>query len=163
VDLTASRPRLLRPGGLAVELIEAVLGTQLDIHTETRAGPQMAPGLMPRHYAPRTPLVMLLGEPARARARLQHEVELAVASGQRVGVLLLEEDRSLFDSAIDVAHLGRWDDPEASAVLLFDALRTLDRARLDVLFARQLADDRSGIGRALADRLRRAAVRVIYA
>jgi hypothetical protein len=44
---------------------------------------------------------------------------------------------------------------------LFEALRSLDRSGLDVLFARELADPSLGLGRALADRLRRAAHRIL--
>jgi hypothetical protein len=57
--------------------------------------------------------------------------------------------------------VGAWSEPVASATRLFDALRRLDRRELDVLFARELADPATGLGRALADRLRRASQRVI--
>jgi threonylcarbamoyl-AMP synthase-like protein len=57
--------------------------------------------------------------------------------------------------------VGTWTDPACSAARLFDALRALDRSGLDALFARDLADPEAGLGRALADRLRRAARRVL--
>ena len=113
------------------------------------------------HYAPRTPLVLIAGEPGPARARLMREVAASLARGERVGVLLLEDDRHLLGASVKAARMGSWNDAQASAVRLFDALRELDRADLDVLFSRELADPRSGLGRALADRLRRAASRVV--
>jgi L-threonylcarbamoyladenylate synthase len=161
VDVSGTHPRLLRPGGLAVEEIEAVLGTPLMLGFEPQAGPRLAPGLMPMHYAPRTPLVLIAGEPGPARARLKREVAASLARGERVGVLLLEDDRHLLGASVKTARMGSWADAESSAVRLFDALRELDRAGLDVLFSRELADSRSGLGRALADRLRRAASRVV--
>ena len=95
VDVSRVPPRLLRPGGLAAEAIEAVLGERLvRLSPAYTAGPQTAPGLMPVHYSPRTPLTLVIGAQAAAQARLRTEVEAAVVAGQRVGVLALEEDVS---------------------------------------------------------------------
>lgn len=157
VDLSGERPRLLRPGGVPSEAIEEVLGVLL-LPPPTRShGPQAAPGLLDVHYAPRTPLTLIYGPPGPARQRLLEEVQRARASGRAVGALLAEEDRGLLPTAVHVALLGHWDDPEASANQLFAALRALDRAGLDVLYARDLAEPARGLGRALHDRLRRAA------
>jgi L-threonylcarbamoyladenylate synthase len=159
VDLTTSPPRLLRPGGLPAEAIEAVLGVALAASGPTRGGPQAAPGMLAVHYAPRTALTLITG--ARARERLTHEVAAALARGQRVGVLALEEDTRALPPGIHAEIVGTWDTPERSANHLYDGLRALDGSGADVLFARELADPRVGLGRALADRLRRAARRVL--
>jgi L-threonylcarbamoyladenylate synthase len=157
VDLSGEQPRLLRPGGLAAEEVEAALGVPL-LPPTPAARPQ-APGMLPAHYAPRTPLVLVTGSAQQACARLFAEVAHALASGQRVGALLLQDDPDAAGAAVE--RLGTYADPRGSAVRLFDALRSLDGQGLDVLFARELADPTSGLGRALADRLRRAASRVI--
>jgi L-threonylcarbamoyladenylate synthase len=161
VDVSGVRPRLLRPGGVPAEDIEAVLGEVLLPPPRAAAGPQAAPGLMLTHYAPRTPLVLVVGEPSAARARLRLEVEEALRKGQKVGVLLLEEDADLLPPGVVTELVGAWSDPTASAGRLFEAIRSLDEQRLDVLFARDLADLSIGLGRAIADRLRRAARRVV--
>jgi L-threonylcarbamoyladenylate synthase len=168
VDLASARPRLLRPGGVPAEAIEALLGTRLDgppAPAQSTPGPQRAPGLLPVHYAPRTPLVLITGPPAAARLRLRAELEQARALGQRPGVLLLDDDADLLAERPEtaVARVGRWSEPATSASMLFEALRALDRAGLDVLLSRDLADPQVGLGRALADRLRRAAQRVVHA
>jgi hypothetical protein len=118
---------------------------------------------MPVHYSPRTPLTLVVGSPTAARARLGYEVDNAVANGKRVGVLLLEEDRQLLPPGVHVESVGSWSKPAATATRLFSALRSLDASNLDQLFARQVADPSVGLGRALADRLRRAARLVIEA
>jgi L-threonylcarbamoyladenylate synthase len=159
VDLTTSPPRLLRPGGLAAEAIEAVLGVSLAASGPIHAGPQAAPGMLAVHYAPRTPLTLITG--TCARERLVHAVSTALAQGQRVGVLTLEEDASALPEDVRVELVGTWATPERSAARLYEALRSLDRSGMDVLFARDLADPDVGLGRALADRLRRAAHRVL--
>jgi hypothetical protein len=74
---------------------------------------------------------------------------------------LLDEDADLLPADVRVERVGAWADPASSAAGLFAALRALDRAGLDLLVARQLADPTRGLGRALADRLRRAAQQVV--
>ena len=157
VDVSGPRPRLLRPGGVAAEDVEAVLGVALLGPPPPIDGPQLAPGLLPAHYAPRTPLILVVGDAARLRT----EVELALAAGQRVGVVLLTEDRSFMPPDVRVEVVGTWSDPAQSATRLFEAIRSLDAAGLDVMLVRELAEPSSGLGRALDDRLRRAARRVI--
>ena len=159
VDVACMPPRLLRPGGLAAEEIEDVLGVRLLPAGPAHLGPQAAPGMLPAHYSPRTPLTLIVGP--SARERLISEAASAVEHGQRVGVLALEEDVTSLPTAARVEVVGAWSDPTTSATRLFDAVRALDAAHLDVLFARELADPTLGLGRALADRLRRAARRVI--
>jgi hypothetical protein len=74
------------------------------------------------------------------------------------------EDLSAANMAgVVVAVLGSWEDPAHSARQLFAAVRALDAAGLDVILARELADPTHGLGRALADRLRRAAAHIIEA
>ncbi len=51
LDLSGGTPTILRPGMISVELIESVLGVQVDAGESRRS-----PGNYPRHYSPRTPL-----------------------------------------------------------------------------------------------------------
>jgi L-threonylcarbamoyladenylate synthase len=162
VDLSTVPPRLLRPGGVAAEEIEAALGLRLSTPALT-SGPQPAPGLLAVHYSPRTPLTLIRGEPHAARERLIQEVAAALSSGQRVGVIALAEDAPSLPTEAYVEVVGAWSDSARSAGRLFEAMRELDAQHLDVLFARELSDPHAGLGRALADRLRRASGRVLDA
>ncbi len=155
VDVTSNPPRLLRPGGLPAERIEAVLGQRLELPVR-HAGPQEAPGMLDVHYAPRTPLTLVRGPHI-----LLEEVQNALREGRRVGVIALEDDLASIPSGVHVETVGSWSTPEVSATRLFDALRRLDRLGLDVLFVRELANPQEGLGRALADRLRRASQRIV--
>lgn len=161
VALTDARPRLLRAGGVAAEAIEDVLGERLHLPADVGAGPQVAPGMLPSHYAPRTPLLLVNGSPRAARERLMHEAAAALAAGRRVGVVALDEDREHLPAGVVVEEVGAFGDEPRLASRLYDVLRRLDARGLDVLLVRPLADPRRGLGRALADRLRRAAQRVI--
>jgi L-threonylcarbamoyladenylate synthase len=60
VDLTATPPRVLRPGMIGVESLLAVTGELENAERTTRdAQPVRSPGLLPRHYAPRARLLIL--------------------------------------------------------------------------------------------------------
>jgi L-threonylcarbamoyladenylate synthase len=52
ISLTGERPRILRPGIISQHEIEAVIGL-----VETGAGAE-SPGQHPRHYSPRTPIIL---------------------------------------------------------------------------------------------------------
>lgn len=161
IDLSTSPPRLLRPGGVAAEDIEVVLGQRLGAPAAAVSGPQRSPGLLPAHYSPRTPLTLIRGDPSAAKHRLISEVATALADGQRVGVIGLAEDAAQFPNGTRVEVVGYWNDPAGSAARLFSAIRALDSDHLDVLYVRELAEPSIGLGRALADRLRRASRRVL--
>jgi len=143
VDVSDGRPVLLRPGAISHEALEAVVGAVL---TPAQAAPVLShrsPGTRYRHYAPRARLVLAApGEPAQT-ARLWQQ------SGERVGTI---SRRPLpFDAVAAVVASS----VEEYAAGLFAALRELDAAGCTVIVAE--AVDEEGLGRAVMDRLRRAA------
>jgi L-threonylcarbamoyladenylate synthase len=157
VDLTDHSPRVLRPGGVPLEALEAVLGSSLATRgapIDTR-GAMPSPGLLERHYSPRVPLTVYEGESTHVIAAMTAAAAAAERAGNRVGLLLLDGD------PVVAAHgkarrLGPATDPEAVAANLYAALRELDGAGVDLILAHGIADTR-GLGAALRDRLRRAA------
>jgi L-threonylcarbamoyladenylate synthase len=141
------RGSLLRPGGLPLEAIESVIG-HLDMPSDDEARSR-SPGRAGSHYAPRPPLVLAPPhDPVRA------------ARGERLG-LLASSDRAAASArelggpfaAVEV--LSPTGDPVEAAARLFDALHALDAAGVDRIVAQPVAE--SGLGRAVMDRLRRAA------
>lgn len=54
VDCSVDPPQILRPGGIAVEDIDALLGGRLG----DASGPVRAPGMLTSHYAPDAPVVL---------------------------------------------------------------------------------------------------------
>jgi L-threonylcarbamoyladenylate synthase len=123
----------LRPGGISVEAIEAVLGRPLDGVSDVRA-----PGGLRSHYAPR----------ARVLAVDARELEAVVRA--QIGRVVVLGDR-------DVSGVARIDlpsDPNRAAPMLYGALREVDEQGFDVAVVALPAP--VGLGRAIADRLRRA-------
>lgn len=158
VDLTHRPPRLLRPGGVSVEALWAVLPDLVVVErfgTETQAAE--SPGQFLRHYAPRTPLTAVDGVAEEALPALLRLARRAAEAGQKVGVLGFDEDAAkLGDKAITTTlSLGSEHDLGVAAARLYDGLRALDAAGLDLLLVRLPGS--TGLGLALRDRLTRAA------
>ena len=82
-----------RPGGITLEqLREVVPEVQLQVGLESGDAPQVAPGQLLRHYAPKAPLTLYEGEPEAVVARMAADTRTAVAAGAVVGLLAPEED-----------------------------------------------------------------------
>jgi L-threonylcarbamoyladenylate synthase len=61
VDLSGERATLLRPGVIGVAAIEKAIGEPVVVATHTTEGPR-APGMKYRHYAPSTPIVLVIAD-----------------------------------------------------------------------------------------------------
>lgn len=130
---------LYRPGGIPVEAIEAVIGP---VGTARKQVLPVAPGLLESHYAPRTPVV--LGD---IRTLLREHM------GKKMAVLSFRERYQTKDNEV----LSPSGDPHEAARALFGALRRVDASGAEVILAEPVPDE--GIGRAINDRLHRAAAK----
>jgi L-threonylcarbamoyladenylate synthase len=164
LDLTQRPPRLLRPGAVTLEQLRVVVpGIAVRGPARADAGAMPSPGLLDRHYAPRTPLTLFEGSPAAAREALRTAVRNAIAAGRRVGLLATREQRVLLgELPVTLAELGSDEHAGQVAARLFDAIRELDDAQLDLIVAIEPARQ-DGLWHALRDRLRRAAAQIVTA
>lgn len=136
VSLLEDAPRLLRPGSIAVEEIEAVVG----VVAIASGNPDvlLSPGQLKSHYAPRTPMQPLTEA-------------LPPQAGERVGLLAIEAISAEGYAAVEVLSANA--DLREAATKLFAALRRLDSQKLDRIVC-QLAPAH-GLGTAINDRLLR--------
>lgn len=145
VRFVGGTPLLLRPGGISVAALEAVLGERIEIPDAAQPAIRVS-GNLPSHYAPATPLEVLPAESLKRRSR-----EL-VKRGQRVAVL------ELTSACQDSPRLLRFQMPAEAAAYahkLYAALRQLDDARFNFILAETPP---AGVEwQAVNDRLRRAA------
>ena len=156
VDLTCTPPRLLRPGGISLEQLRAVLG-QVDVDPAvTRllgAGEKpKAPGMKYRHYAPKAPVTVVSGDPKTAAEYI------AAHAAPEDGVICFDEFMPLFTSRAGtrpVMDLGPAGDKEEQARHIFDALRSFDHTQVAAIWAQ--CPDTEGIGLAITNRLNKAA------
>jgi L-threonylcarbamoyladenylate synthase len=97
VDCTVDPPQLLRPGGIPVEQIEALLAAPLD---EGR-GPSRAAGMLVAHYQPHTPVVLVDTDDDATRLAEQHRVVVI-----RPGDNLVEAARVLYSQLREADRSG---------------------------------------------------------
>ncbi|TRW90670.1 L-threonylcarbamoyladenylate synthase [Candidatus Methylobacter oryzae] len=150
VDLSGSRPRLLRPGHISREEIEAVLQTELLLPENAAPAPEMsdevrAPGMMAVHYAPTTPAMRCPAEQLAARIRQ------LIADGKKIGLLSYQLD------VAETAQIRVLRLPEHAADYaqsLYAALRDLDNLQLDTILIEQ--PPQTEAWRAVNDRLGKA-------
>jgi L-threonylcarbamoyladenylate synthase len=134
-------PVLLRPGGLPRGEIERVLGRALaQPAADSDDGQPLAPGMLASHYAPRT------------RVRLDAD---RVAAGE--ALLAFGPDAVAgVDAATTVMNLSERGDLDEAAANLFGYLRALDARGARAIAVMPVPHH--GLGEAINDRLRRAAV-----
>jgi L-threonylcarbamoyladenylate synthase len=137
------QPLLLRPGGLPRGAIEAVLGRALaqppaDVTADTSQ--PLAPGMLASHYAPRTKVRL------NAKSCVPGEALLAFGPALIPGQ----------EAAAATLNLSPRGDVVEAATHLFGYLRELDATRAKAIAVMPIPGE--GLGEAINDRLRRAAV-----
>jgi L-threonylcarbamoyladenylate synthase len=136
-------PMLLRPGGVPRAAIERVLGRALaqpPRQAEAGSHQPLAPGMLASHYAP------------RARVRLN---AVSVEPGEALLAFGLGAISGI-DGASAVMNLSERGELDEAAANLFGHLRALDSRGARTIAVMPIPDD--GLGEAINDRLRRAAV-----
>lgn len=131
LGLDGAEPRMLRPGGVPAEALEALLGQPLAIGGS--AEKPNAPGQLASHYAP--------GAAVRLEARAAETGEILVGFGPVLGDLTLSSEGNLMEAAANLFHVLR------EADLLAGPEGRIAFAPVP----------ETGLGRAINDRLRRAA------
>ncbi len=152
ISLVTTPPRLLRPGGISLEQLRAVLGEvavdkalyESIADTESVS----APGMKYRHYAPKAPVTVLSGRPDLTARYIRTHAD------EETGVLCFDEFRNRFPKGA-VRSFGSFADPAEQARQVFDALRAFDRLPVTRIYA-QCPED-SGVGLAVSNRLKKAA------
>ncbi len=121
--------RLLRPGAIGRETVEAIVGPLAEPVRDKIS----APGQLASHYAPRAQL--------RLEATHAEQGEILLGFGP--------------DAPADVANLSPAGDTVEAAANLYRSLRELDASGADTIAVMPIPD--VGLGEAINDRLRRAA------
>jgi L-threonylcarbamoyladenylate synthase len=137
IDLSGDAAVLLRPGGVTLEQLMELLGP---IAISSTAGTEpKSPGMLPSHYAPSLPLRLDAIEAHPGEALLSFGPDAPPGFGE-------------------VLWLSRTGDLAEAAANLFAMLRGLDRPAFTGIAVMPIPEH--GLGRAINDRLRRAAARL---
>lgn len=145
LDVTdPQRPRILRPGAIDAAMLGKFLGLRVEGPAPRRAGKRQlrAPGMLARHYSPRTPL--RLRDPGLRRP---HDV---------AGVFLRKPAGPSRDDAFWLSNRGALAEIARN---LYRVLRAADQQGCREIWIEPLPADAGGLATAIRDRLMRAAAK----
>ncbi|MBQ3329595.1 MAG: threonylcarbamoyl-AMP synthase [Ruminococcus sp.] len=154
ITLVADTPRILRPGIITREEIEAVIGAvEVDkavLHQLESNEKASSPGMKYKHYAPRARVILLRGEDEK----YIRFVNRKYARDKSVAAMCYDEDKPQINAPC--ITIGSADNEKAQAQALFDALRAVDEiGGVTTVYAH--CPSVTGVGMALYNRLIRAA------
>lgn len=174
VDTTTEPVRLLRPGSITVEQLEAVVGPIAVVHQMLdEATTAESPGQLIGHYSPQTPVVVVNVTPTELADVVQQAQSVisstpGVAGSTANNAATNDANNDAIHAGADAADstnsraasqqlvaLTLSSDPATAAQQLYGALREADAAAVDLIVAPRFED--TGLGHALNDRLFRAA------
>ena len=148
---------MLRPGGVSVEEIEALIGPVKGNRGPTEEGTvPKAPGMKYRHYAPEAPAKLVAPEDLN---KLLMDLRMSMKHLQEpLGFLLSDEslaELEIIEPSWLTQSLGSREKPEEAAQRLYGALRAFDEAGVSRIFIESYEPE--GIGLAVMNRLQKVA------
>jgi L-threonylcarbamoyladenylate synthase len=147
VDVTVTPPLILRFGGLTREEIEQLIGEVQT--TEDQIALKKSPGTRYRHYAPEAKVVLFERGDKLAFDQMYGKY---IEEGKKVGFILNSDD--LLNHPSELGKIIS-DDIKKYSQQLFEMLRALDKLEADIILVESV--DEAGLGKAVMDRLKRAA------
>lgn len=150
LDLSGSRPVILRPGGVSRESLEEALDCRVSVSGFKKiTGAPRSPGMKYRHYSPRAPLILIAGPESRRILVIEAIVSKYESRGLKVGLL----------SSLMLNRGSARIKPQQLAAKLYQALRQMDDEGVHLIIAEET--EIYGLGLAVMNRLRKAAIRVL--
>ena len=146
LDVSEAEPVLLRPGGVTLEMLEAVIG-RVQIARgalEQYEGRVKSPGMKYKHYAPRAEVVMVEGEPEAMAARICALYDGQVALGKRCVIMATEETKAFYGKR-ELAVCGSREKLATIAHSYFALLRELDEKKADTIYIEAVPLDELGL------------------
>jgi L-threonylcarbamoyladenylate synthase len=154
IAIDKGAPKVLRLGGLSLERIAEILGVPVLEHLNQNSNPQ-APGQLDQHYSPRCKLIALNTMPA---ADIDPSVSIIYFSkdkAQRGSDNISSYGSVNISSYGSHYYLSDSGDTNEAASNLFSTLRRLDQDNQKIAYFEWAPNE--GLGRAINDRLQRAA------
>ncbi|MDR0885488.1 MAG: threonylcarbamoyl-AMP synthase [Clostridiales Family XIII bacterium] len=152
LDMTVTPPMILRPGVLTAEMLGAAVGEEVAYdahllyndkeHASDANGEIIAPkapGMKYKHYAPNAQMIVVEGHRDKVKTEIERLKSLNEQLGQKVGVLLFEEDEYI-----------------RAAQEFYSRLRALDEDGGDLIIAGALSY-KDGVGFAVMNRMMKSA------
>jgi L-threonylcarbamoyladenylate synthase len=148
LDISVRPPRLLRPGMVHEHTLLAVTG-ELELRSAGHPAIIKSPGMFPRHYSPKTKLVVWSWVDEPTLLAQCKKAGLSPCQAYIVAHTRIPADQG-FAGVLVIPH-----DPQAFARALYAALHECDQTGAELIVVEQVPE--SSEWRAIADRLQRAA------
>ena len=158
IDLTESKPMVLRPGYITPQMLSEVLGEEVIIDPGIIAADDTrkpkAPGMKYKHYAPKADMVIVDGPSDAVVSKINALVHQKQENGQKVAVIATEESGPSYHADV-ILSMGSRLDEDAIAQHLYRILRECDELHVDAIYSESFQTPR--IGQAIMNRLLKAA------
>ena len=156
LDLTLDPPMVLRPGGITVEQLRAILPdvrvSDAVLRPLTPGMQARSPGMKHRHYAPKARVWVVQGSVEAVSSAIRSRYDVVASEGARPIIFCSDAHAPLYPDRL-IRPLGP--DEASMAANLFSALRETDEQNISLILAE--ATGTAGMGLALMNRLLRAA------
>lgn len=161
VDMTSSPPMILRPGGVTAEDIADVLG-ECDydpaiIKTEEKIIPK-SPGQKYRHYSPKAKVILYKGNAEKVAEKINKDYDKFASQGYIAGIMSTAQTEKFYHGKTTICMGDRTKLLTISSNL-FKGLRDFDHMGVDIILSE--AVDEKGLGKAILNRLGKAASEII--
>ncbi len=153
VDLTGEKAKILRPGSVTFEELKEVI--EIEQFTEENFGPVLSPGVKYRHYQPKAPMQVFLGNEEMVIDKINETLVGLKRVNKKVGILSFQENIHCFSEADYITSMGHGKDLQSVANTLYSALRSFDSQDVDIILSQGLQRPQ-GIGIAISNRLNKA-------
>lgn len=158
LDCTVNPPVVLRPGGITLEMLREIdsnieIDKGIMVNNNENLKPK-APGMKYRHYAPKAQLKIIKGNSKKTIEKINEIVQNSISDKKKIIILTTEENSTHYKNAKTII-LGSDKDLNLIAQNLFEALRTCDDEKADLILCESF--DEVGVGIAIMNRLNKAA------
>lgn len=161
LNVSIHPPVLLRPGPISVEKLEKLFGEKIIVTEQARglieSEKAISPGTKYKHYAPRTPLIIVESENYTDLSKIVSGVldlvKKEIEHGKKV-VIIASSETADYYGGYDVIKIGSRKNLYEVAKNLFKVLREVDKYEADICVVEGF--DEKGIGLAIMNRLRKA-------
>jgi L-threonylcarbamoyladenylate synthase len=152
LDVTTFPFKILRLGGITFESLKEVVPDIVIANDNMEA--KRSPGMLKKHYSPTAKLILVEEENEEMTKKIWELALQYKNYGNKIGIIACKENLEKYPGFI-VKNIGESQDLDSCAHNLYAQLRALDEQKCDIIISENLAN--KGLGRAIMDRLRRAA------
>lgn len=151
IGLEGNQIVIYRPGGVTLEMLNAIAPTTVDAALASENSHPKAPGMKYRHYAPSAPLTVYTGNTEKAVEEILSFVKKA---DETYGFFVSEETARLLPAGVPLFIWGKREDKESFAHNLFSGLLYFNKHPVDRIIGE--GTDTKGLGLAIMNRLTKA-------